>query len=124
MTGPEPDPDTDTEVIQTADQFARETEREQRLRWREAQDQHGLALARVWAPIVAVVVLGLCALIAFLVFQVTSEHARVSVEHEKQTGDKVTVWCYADPNSDRGTSTFTGSRQNVIGVCPDSRALP
>jgi ethanolamine utilization microcompartment shell protein EutL len=62
----------------------------------------------IWAP----VVLALMAWIAFMVWQVTS------VFKSRQ----VSVWCYADPNSDRGTSNFTGDRDAVKGICPDARS--
>lgn len=108
--------------VDTAEEFARKVDRQERRRryqlQRELQRQdHDLTSQRVWATVVATVILS--ALIAFIVYSVTSEHARERIAHEQAKQGKVTVWCYADPNSDRGTSTVTGTPDQVRNFCPD-----
>jgi hypothetical protein len=72
----------------------------------------------IWAP----VVLALMAWIAFMVWQVTSENTKRQHDRDVFKSRQVSVWCYADPNSDRGTSNFTGDRDAVKGICPDARS--
>lgn len=84
------------------------------LRERQSDQAHGRVLARIWAPVVAVVLLAVLALFAFIVYAMTSEHAQ---EHRHQ----VHVWCYADPNNADATSEFVGSPDDVLGKCPDGR---
>lgn len=115
--------DTDAATIQTAEEFARELEvttrrRAHALQQQELNNQHGRALALIWAPVVALIILGFAALLAFIVHAVTTEHTR---EHELDHLHKVTVWCYADSNVDSATSSYTGSPADVRGICPDAR---
>jgi len=109
--------------VQTAEEFAREldvrrTDQAHKEACLEIANRHGFRLARVWAPVVALVLLGFFAWIGFMVHQVSEQNTeRHRIDHAHQ----VTVWCYADPNSDRGTSTVTGSPDDVKGFCPDAR---
>jgi hypothetical protein len=106
---------TDEMTIKTAEEFAREQDdraatRDLQLRRAEADARHGRVLALIWAPAVTLIILGLFAVIGFVVHQVSTEH-----------GKQVHVWCFADPNVDTATSEFTGSPSNVKGLCPDAR---
>jgi hypothetical protein len=105
----------DETTIITAEQFAREmdeqaADREFQLRGQEANNRHGRLLALIWAPVVAAIILGFIFLLGFVVHQISTEH-----------GKRVTVWCYADPNRNDATSSFTGSPSDVRGLCPDAR---
>lgn len=76
-----------------------------KIRKREADQKHTRTLACIWAP----VVLSLIAGIVFMACYIVHEHSA-----------RVTVWCYADPNADRATSSFSGSPSDVKGLCPDA----
>lgn len=108
----------------TAEEFARERvrvaeRRAHELRCAESERRHSRTLSRLATAATTVVLLGVLALVGFIVHQISSEHAD---EHTiDQLHRPVTVWCYADPNSSRATSSFTGARADVVGVCPDAR---
>lgn len=115
---------TTLDPIQTAEEFARERavaadKRRHAAAMAAIERRHDRAVTRVSAAATVVVLLGVLALVGFIVHQISSEHAD---EHTiDQLHRPVTVWCYADPNSDRATSQFSGSRADVVGVCPDAR---
>lgn len=102
------DPSDDAATIATAEQFARDL--------KQPDGRIAVALAAIWA----VVAIAVMAWVAFLVWQVTSQHTERERNRDELKARQVTVWCYADPNSDRATSSFTGSADEVKGRCPDA----
>lgn len=120
--------ETTPDPIATAEEFARSQEAEAakrahrlqvaevEIRAKQVQGRVTMILSAVWG----VVILGVAAGIAFLVWQVTSQHTQRDRDRNELKARQVTVWCYADPNTDRATSSFTGSASEVKGRCPDA----
>jgi len=79
-----------------------------------ASQAHYQKLARVWAPVVAVLIICFFGMFAAISYFITSEHAD---EHRHQ----ISVWCYADPNTQDATSQATGSPADLARFCPDNR---
>lgn len=110
--------ENDAATIKTAEDFAREqrekaAQREYALRQQELRERTSRVLAMVWGPAVTLIALGLFVWIGYIVHQVSTEHVH---EHD----NNVTVWCYADPNTNSATSEFTGPVAKVKGICPDA----
>lgn len=108
----------DTATIQTAQEFAADDDKARWHKERMAEIKRAETLGV--GAITTTAILGVAALIAYLTFTVMSQHTQRNHDRLVREGRNVTVWCYADPNSDRGTSTITGTPSQVRGFCPDA----
>lgn len=116
---PETPIDHTPDPIVTAEMFAlevdeRDRQGERALRSQQASQAHSRTLAIVWAPAVTLMLLGFFGMLALICYQITTEHAD---EHRHQ----ISVWCYADPNTQDATSQATGSPADLTNFCPDHR---
>lgn len=114
--------------IETAEEFARrchlrDRKRDHQLRWERERLTHDARSQRIWATVVAAIFLGALALIAFIVYAVTTEHAREKEAQIKSNAGKVYVWCYADPNTDGASSEVYGYPDDVRDYCPDAHRV-
>jgi hypothetical protein len=108
--------------IELADDFAvmqgPDPEREHKQRMKMLADQDLRHARLVWAPVVALVLLSALALIAFGIW-VRSD--RLLQQDVLENQHKVSVWCYADPNSNEATSEVYGLPEDVRDYCPDAK---
>lgn len=104
--------------VATSTEFATEIDDD---RWhKQRMAEIGRTVTLGTGALTVLAILGVAAMVCYLTFTVVHEHTQRDRDANDLKSRTVTVWCYADPNRNDATSQFTGSRDQVRGLCPDA----